>query len=272
VIELNRTRQEAFRVDLDSRESTVGLWVFDPIDLDHRRGEEGVLVLLGFGSLLLDCCNSQERALFPTTIMIMTIESRLLELVAAQVEDESHFRYDDDDYDGYDASDPTARWLQQYKQQQQVDRRHRVLFALYFCLLICCCITPFLYYLRLYLWQRSRLRQLRELEHAGLMAILQQTMLNNNNNNNERGRGVDGEALTMVQQERKARIKQMMEPVRKVRQEATASCLFITGAAGLFVLCSVCLCVCTKAAALFGSCCLVLTVDSIDIAIVQTNK
>jgi hypothetical protein len=153
--------------------------------------------------------------------MIMTIESRLLGLVAGQDEDESHYRYEDgydgydDDYDGYDASDPTARWLQQYKQQQQVDRRHRVLFALYFCLLICCCITPFLYYLRLYLWQRGRLRQLRELEHAGLMAILQQTMLNNNNN--ERGRGVDGEAMTMVQQERKARIKQMMEPVRKVR-------------------------------------------------------
>ena len=100
---------------------------------------------------------------------------------------------------------PLDRWLQN-NGDNATQARARVMYIIYLCILMCFCITPCVLYLRMYLWQRQRTR-LRELEQAGLMAAIQQTM----NSVNREPESAE------VRAERRARILQLLEPVRMVR-------------------------------------------------------
>lgn len=107
--------------------------------------------------------------------------------------------------------------------------RSRALFIAYVCVLGCCCVMPCLYYIRTAVWQRQHIRRLREMEYAGMVAALAQSQLSaaswnnnngsghNNNNNSSSGGGPNaGGEPAAVREERRARILQLMEPVRMV--------------------------------------------------------
>jgi hypothetical protein len=131
----------------------------------------------------------------------------------------------------------TMEHLERFLQQQQPTNgttdnddevlRNRILYIAYLCVLGCCCITPCLYYIRISSWQRRQFREFREMERTAIIAALAQSTLgatdnnsNNNslqfNNNNNNNAATTMEAAA-IQAERRARILQLMEPVRMVR-------------------------------------------------------
>jgi hypothetical protein len=103
--------------------------------------------------------------------------------------------------------------------------RNTAMFMAYLFLLTCCCITPCIYYLRITAWHRRHIRQLRELERAGMLAALAQSA---------NGGYTSSAAATLaaaaashhhhpppeseaVREERRALILQLLAPVRLVR-------------------------------------------------------
>ena len=105
-------------------------------------------------------------------------------------------------------------------QQQQSHRwlfvasRHNIFYLLYLCVLIFCCLAPCSYYIRLYIWQRQRLRRLEELERARLVAALQGILAEANSSSPNGNTNDPFEAL--IREERRARILQLLEPVQQV--------------------------------------------------------
>jgi 4-amino-4-deoxy-L-arabinose transferase-like glycosyltransferase len=83
--------------------------------------------------------------------------------------------------------------------------RNTIIYIIYLTVLGMCCLSPCFYYLRFWSWQRRRLRRMWELEHAGVAVAMARSS----------GTAVadDGDA---IQEERKARISQLMKPVRMV--------------------------------------------------------
>ena len=95
--------------------------------------------------------------------------------------------------------------------------RNAILYIIYLAVLGCCCLSPCFFYLRFWTWQRRRQRRLRELEGAGLAVAMARSsgpMAIDEHHNS-----------SAVQEERKARIAQLVEPVRMVR---SSSCFFFT--------------------------------------------
>lgn len=95
------------------------------------------------------------------------------------------------------------------------NNRNEILYIIYLSVLGFCCLSPCFYYLRLWNWQRHRLRRLQELERAGLAVAVARS------SGTAGGAGTTaiderGESLA-IHEERKARIAQLMEPVRMVR-------------------------------------------------------
>jgi hypothetical protein len=123
------------------------------------------------------------------------------------------------------------RFLQQQPTNGTTDNdddvlRNRILYIAYLCVLGCCCITPCLYYIRISSWQRRQFREFREMERTAIIAALAQSTLgatdnNSNNNSLQFNNNSSNAATTMeaaaIQAERRARILQLMEPVRMVR-------------------------------------------------------
>jgi hypothetical protein len=123
------------------------------------------------------------------------------------------------------------RFLQQQPTNGTTDNdddvlRNRILYIAYLCVLGCCCITPCLYYIRISSWQRRQFREFREMERTAIIAALAQSTLgatdnNSNNNSLQFNNNSNIAATTMeaaaIQAERRARILQLMEPVRMVR-------------------------------------------------------
>lgn len=114
-----------------------------------------------------------------------------------------------------DTSEVLIRWLD-YNGEASSDEemlRNRILYIAYLCVLGCCCITPCLYYIRVSSWQRRQFREFRELERNAILAALAQSTANSVHHMN-----ITAE-LAIVHSERRARIIQLMEPVRMVRND-----------------------------------------------------
>lgn len=91
------------------------------------------------------------------------------------------------------------------------DRKKDILYLIYLGVLGFCCLAPCFYYLRLYMWQRYFFRHMREQERSSLALAVarsaQATQHEQTSDSDER-----------VREERRARILQLMEPVRMVRR------------------------------------------------------
>lgn len=85
------------------------------------------------------------------------------------------------------------------------DDQRSLLYIIYLCILAVCCLSPSVYYIRLYLWQRNRMRRLQQLEQAGLVAALSQTL------------NVPHARNAALSEERHARICQLLDEVTLVR-------------------------------------------------------
>lgn len=107
-----------------------------------------------------------------------------------------------------------GRWLYDNSSSTSDEEalRNRILYIAYLCVLGCCCITPCLYYIRVSSWQRRQFREFREMERNAIIAALAQSAANNTRMN------LSPESAA-VHSERRARIIQLMEPVRMTLQE-----------------------------------------------------
>lgn len=97
-----------------------------------------------------------------------------------------------------------------------LDTRDSIICVAYICLLTCCCLTPCLYFLRISAWHRRRMRQLRDLERAGIVAALAQSYLQHYQNNNDGDHNNNITRNEAVHAERKALILKLLEPVQMV--------------------------------------------------------
>ena len=110
-------------------------------------------------------------------------------------------------------SEHVGRWLDDPSSVSDEEMlRNRILYIAYLCVLGCCCVTPCLYYIRVSAWQRRQFREFREMERNTIIAALAQSTTNSNHRMNTSAE------LAIVQSERRARILQLMEPVRMVRR------------------------------------------------------
>jgi hypothetical protein len=127
------------------------------------------------------------------------------------------------------ASSVNTRQLENIFNEHDGVFRNTAVFMAYLFLLTCCCITPCIYYLRITAWHRRHIRQLRELERAGMLAALAQSA---------NGGYTSSAAATLaaaaashhhypppeseaVREERRALILQLLAPVRLVRSYCT---------------------------------------------------
>jgi hypothetical protein len=108
------------------------------------------------------------------------------------------------------ASNLMERFLLPDQGNTNTNSRNQILYIAYLCILGCCCVTPCLYFLRIAIWQRQQVQQLREMEQAGMVAALAQSTRMQHHHN-------AGRESAVVRDERRARILQLMEPVRMVR-------------------------------------------------------
>jgi hypothetical protein len=112
-----------------------------------------------------------------------------------------------------------GRWLYDSSNSASDEEvlRNRILYIAYLCVLGCCCITPCLYYMRVSSWQRRQFRELREMERNAIVAALAQSTASGAHHMN-----ISAE-LAVVHSERRARIIQLMEPVRMVGSDRMRS-------------------------------------------------
>jgi hypothetical protein len=114
----------------------------------------------------------------------------------------------------HEMAEDLGRWLYSDTSNSASDEemlRNRILYIAYLCVLGCCCITPCLYYIRVSSWQRRQFREFREMERNAILAALAQSTANSAHH-----MSISAE-LAIVHSERRARIIQLMEPVRMVR-------------------------------------------------------
>lgn len=96
--------------------------------------------------------------------------------------------------------------------RQGTSTRTDILYIAYLCVLGACCLAPCLYYMRISAWQRRHLREMRELEQVGMVAALARSTAVL-----QAGGQHSGQQSASATAERRARILQLLEPVRMVR-------------------------------------------------------
>jgi len=91
------------------------------------------------------------------------------------------------------------------------DRKKDILYLIYLGVLGFCCLSPCFYYLRLHMWQRYFFRRMQEQERSSLaLAVARSAQATQHEQ--------PSDCDERVREERRARILQLMEPVRMVRR------------------------------------------------------
>jgi len=100
------------------------------------------------------------------------------------------------------------------------DRKKDILYLIYLGVLGFCCLSPCFYYLRLHMWQRYFFRRMQEQERSSLaLAVARSAQATQHEQ--------PSDCDERVREERRARILQLMEPVRMVRRSRSKNYLLI---------------------------------------------
>jgi hypothetical protein len=130
--------------------------------------------------------------------------------------------------------EPVERLLLRHS-RSSFKNRDAILYITYFFVLACCFLSPCVYYVRFWVWQRRHLRRLRDMEQAAMLAAMAQSAAGAGSGGGGSG-GLSApfqhhhhhhpRESAAVRDERCARILQLMEPVRMVRTTSNNTLLY----------------------------------------------